>query len=75
MVYDMRARQHLRTLDSKNTPVQMRDAIYVMETSPTQEDVVLTADYSGNIIVWDVAAGVVLTWFVERGFALGYPNT
>jgi hypothetical protein len=53
----------------------MRDAIYVMETSPTQEDVVLTADYSGNIIVWDVAAGVVLTWFVERGFALGYPNT
>jgi WD40 repeat protein len=75
MVYDMEKREISRIIDNKNSVVALKDAIYVMEVAPFSDSVIMTADYSGNIIFWDIEEGVLLNYFSEKGVSLNYPNT
>jgi WD40 repeat protein len=75
LVYDVEKREVVRIIDNKSSVVPLRDAIYVMEVSPFSDSVVMTADYSGNIILWDIEEGVLLNYFSEKGVSLDYPNT
>ena len=46
----------------------------VIEAHPFREEIALTADYNGLIIIWDIAEGIILNMFQERGCAIKYPN-
>lgn len=55
--------------------MKFEDEMFIIEPHPTDERLVLTADYNGQIVLWDIADGVILNVFQERGFHIDHPNT
>lgn len=59
-VYNAQSRQMLRTLDRTTTPLKYEYQIMIIEAHPFREDIALTADYNGQIVLWNILEGVIL---------------
>lgn len=73
-VYSVKKNKILRVLDSKTTPLKFEDFIWIIEPHPIREEIILTADYSGQIAIWDIKEGIMLNAFQEKGYAMNWPN-
>ncbi|KAL4459846.1 hypothetical protein ABPG74_003372 [Tetrahymena malaccensis] len=73
-VHELAEKKIKHEFTQQNTPAKLQDHILVFEPHPTQENILLTADYAGQIIIYDVSLGCILNIFQERGYHIGYPN-
>ncbi|EAR90831.2 bromodomain protein (macronuclear) [Tetrahymena thermophila SB210] len=73
-VHELAEKKIKHEFTQQNTPARLQDHILVFEPHPTQENILLTADYAGQIIIYDVSLGCILNIFQERGYHIGYPN-
>jgi hypothetical protein len=48
--------------------------MWIIEPHPIQENIAITADYEGKIIIWDIAQGKLLQMFSEMAYHLNNPN-
>jgi bromodomain and WD repeat domain-containing protein 1/3 len=46
----------------------------LLDAHPFSEDLVLSADGEGLIVIWDLRFGCALKVFLERGFHMRLPN-
>ncbi|KRX10943.1 WD40-repeat-containing domain [Pseudocohnilembus persalinus] len=73
-IYSMKENKILHWLSSQNTPLKFTDVIWIIEPHPLREEVVLSADESGQIAIWDIKMGVLLNTFQEKGYAMKWPQ-
>lgn len=52
----------------------MNQFIYIIEPHPNLDHIVFSADYIGQIALWDISKGQVLNYFQEKGFYFNYPD-
>lgn len=53
---------------------RMQSPHCLLDAHPYAENVVLSADSEGLIVIWDIECGGVLQVFLERGFHMRLPN-
>jgi hypothetical protein len=49
VIYDVMDKKILHNLDHINCPVELNREIYVVDTHPFNEDIMMTADYEGKV--------------------------
>jgi len=52
----------------------MNKEIYVIDPHPIHEQILFSADFEGNIIIWDIQQGLILNMFKELAMPVLQPN-
>ncbi|CAD8114683.1 unnamed protein product [Paramecium sonneborni] len=74
-VYSTHENQVIHCMDQESLPQLKLDShVVFLEAHPIYEEVALSADENGLIILWNVQKGVPLKVFHERGYHLKLPN-
>jgi hypothetical protein len=50
--------------------IPLSKEIHIIEPHPNKENIILSADFEGNIIIWDILDGIVLNIFKEMAIPL-----
>jgi bromodomain and WD repeat domain-containing protein 1/3 len=52
----------------------MDKELYIIEPHPFKENIIFSADFDGNIILWDIELGIILNIFKEMAMPINLPN-
>ena len=61
-------------MDSNNTSLKLDTPHCLVDAHPFNENLLMSADNDGTIILWDIRRGHILKVFFEKGFHMRLPN-
>lgn len=72
-IYDSKINSRLHKFDKTYDGGLLMNYIFILEPHPHNDAILVSADYDGKIIIWNIELGVMLNCFVESCAHLGLP--
>lgn len=72
-VFDFHQEKRTHKFESSYDGSLFENYIFILEAHPFNEAIIMSADYDGKIIIWNIEIGQMINCFVEDCTHLGFP--